>query len=117
LAGQIIIVLRAVSEELEDGVMAEGVVVVLVRVAGEDAVDAGADHLPEGVLGEAGGAGVVEDFGEGPGQADALGELADREQPGVAGERAWRLLDDNRGRKSRGLVARPMVESPLPPPS
>src|SRR5205807_471110 len=61
---------------------------VLVLVAGEDAVDAGADHLQEGVFGEVGGAGVVEGIGEGPGQADALVELADGDQPGVAGELA-----------------------------
>jgi hypothetical protein len=38
------------------------------------------------VLGEVGVAGVVQDIGEGPGQADALVKLADGEQPGVAGE-------------------------------
>jgi hypothetical protein len=63
-------------------------VVVLVRVAGQDAVDPGPDHLQEAVFGEVGVAGVVQGIREGPGEADALVELADREQPGVAGELA-----------------------------
>jgi hypothetical protein len=36
--------------QLEDGVVAEGIVVVLVLVVGEYAVDAGADHVQEGVV-------------------------------------------------------------------
>jgi hypothetical protein len=77
LAGQVAIAGGAVGHELEDGVAAEGVVVVLVRVAGQDAVDAGPDHLQERVLGEVGVAGVVEGAGEGPGEPDAPIELAD----------------------------------------
>jgi hypothetical protein len=61
-------------------------VVVLALVAGEGAVDPGADHLQKGVLGQVRVAGVVEGAGVGPRQADALVELADGEQPGVAGE-------------------------------
>ena len=68
--------------------------VVLVRVAGEDAVDAGPDHLREGVLGEVGVAGVVQGVGEGPGEPDALVELADGQQPGVTGQLTRRRLDD-----------------------
>src|SRR5262249_17982266 len=49
LAGQVVAVGGAVGEQLEDGVGAQGVVVVLVFVVGEDAVDAAADHLQEGV--------------------------------------------------------------------
>ena len=89
--------------------------VVLVRGAGEDTLAAAADHLPEPVRNEAGVARVVQGVGEGPGQADTLVERADGEQSGVAGELAWRRLDDKRGRKSRGLVARPAVESSAPP--
>jgi hypothetical protein len=76
--------------------VAEGVVVVLVFVAGQDAVDATANHLQEGMLREVGVAGVVEGVGEGPGPADALVELTDGEQPGVAGELARRRLDEER---------------------
>src|SRR5262249_28211092 len=48
---------------------------------------------------EVGVAGVVEGAGVGPGQAGLLGERADGEQSGVAGELAWRRLDDKRGPK------------------
>jgi hypothetical protein len=82
--------------------MAEGVVVVLVLVAGQDAVDAGPDQLQEGVLGEVRVAGAVQGVAEGPGEPDAVIELADRQQPGVAGELARRRLDDERrAEKSR----------------
>jgi hypothetical protein len=37
------------------------------------------------VLGQVRVAGVIEGVGEGPGEPDALIELADGEQPGVAG--------------------------------
>ena len=70
--------------------------VVLVRVAGQDAVDAAANHRQEGVLPEVRVAGVVEGFGEGSRQPDALVELADGEQAGVAGELTRRRLDDER---------------------
>jgi hypothetical protein len=79
LAGQTVVLGGAVGEELEDGVVAQGVVVVLVLVASEDAVHAGPDHLHEGVLREVGVPGVIECFGKGPGQADVLVELADGE--------------------------------------
>jgi hypothetical protein len=60
LAGQVIVFGRAVGHELEDRIGAEGVVVVLVLVAGQDAVDVGANLLQEGVLGEVGVPGVIE---------------------------------------------------------
>ena len=70
--------------------------VVRVLVAGQDALDARAHHLQEGVVGEMGVARVVEGLGKGAGEPDALVELADREQPGVAGELARRRLQDER---------------------
>src|SRR5262249_43902310 len=88
LAGQVVVLGGAGGDELEDGVVAEGVVVVLVKVAGQDAVDAGPDHLQEALLGQVGVAGVGQGIGEGPGQADLLVELADGEQPGSAGQLA-----------------------------
>jgi hypothetical protein len=80
--------------EREDRVFAQGVVVVLVRVAGEDAGDAGPDHLHEGVFGQVGVTRVVEGVGEGPGEPNALVKLADGQQAGVAGELALGWLDD-----------------------
>jgi hypothetical protein len=116
LAGQVAVLGGVVGDELEDGVGAQGVVVVLVRVAGQDAVDAGPDHLHEGVLGEAGVAGVVQGVGEGPGEPDALIEPADREQPGVAGQLARRRLDDQRrAEKVPDLGPGGWYTHPLPP--
>jgi hypothetical protein len=95
LAGQVVVLGRAAGDELEDGVGADGIVVVLVLVAGQDAVDAGTDHLQEAVLGQVGVPGIVESGGEGPGQANAVVELAEGEQPG-SGQLARRWLDDER---------------------
>jgi hypothetical protein len=89
----------AVGHDLKDGVVAEGVVVVLVLVARKDAVDAAADHLQERVLAQVGVAGVVEGAGVGPGKPDALVELADGEPSGVAGQLALGRLDDERRAK------------------
>jgi hypothetical protein len=72
-------------------------VVVLVLVASQDAVDPGAGHLQERVLGEIGVARVIQRLGEGQGEPDALVELAEGEQPGVAGELALGWLDDEWG--------------------
>ncbi len=58
---------------------------MLKLVTGQHAVDPAAHRLPVGVLGECGVAGVVPGVGERLGQADALVELANREQRGVAG--------------------------------
>ena len=49
------------------------------------------------MLGEVGVAGLVEGIGERPGQADALVELADGQQPGVTEELTWRRLNHERG--------------------
>jgi hypothetical protein len=48
------------------------------------------------VLDECGVARVVQGFGQWPGQADALVELANREQPGIAGKLARRRICDGR---------------------
>jgi hypothetical protein len=54
LTGEVGVIGEAVGEELEDGVGPEGVVVVLVLVIGEDAVDPLADHAQERLPGECG---------------------------------------------------------------
>jgi hypothetical protein len=66
------------------------------EVARQDAVDAGADHLQEGVLGEARGAGVVERAGVGPGEPGAFVELPDGKESGVAGQSARRRSHNER---------------------
>ena len=59
-------------------------------------IDAGADHIQEGVTRKVGVAGVVERFGGGPGEPEALVELADGQQPGIARELPRRWLDHQR---------------------
>jgi hypothetical protein len=87
---------RSFGHQLEDGVGAESVGVILVLVVGQDAIDAGPDHLQERVLGKMRVAGVTECLGKRAGQADALIELADRQQSGISGELPRRRLDHER---------------------
>src|SRR5262249_33149758 len=89
----------------EDGVGAQGVVVILVLVGGQDAVDAAADHLQEGVRGEVGVAWIRQGGSEGLGKGELLIELAQGQQAGVAGEGgAGRLNDDGRAEEIEGLL-------------
>ena len=67
--------------------------VVPVFVAGEDAEDAHADHVGEGVLDEVGIAGIVEGLGELLGESDALVELTQGQRPGVRREGGVGRLD------------------------
>jgi hypothetical protein len=84
--------------------VAEGVVVVLVRVAGQDAVDAGSDHLQEGVLGQVGVAGVVQGASVGPGEPNALVELADGEHTVIILHMfMYRVDDERRAEKIQAL--------------
>src|SRR5262249_23746912 len=86
LAGQVVVGRQATGNQFEDRIGTQGIVVILVLVAGEDAVQAGAEHLQARVLNQAGVAGVVDGRGELGGEAEALIELADGEQPGIGGE-------------------------------
>jgi hypothetical protein len=104
------------GQELEDGVGAQGVVVILVLVVGQDAVDAAAHHLQEGMLREAGGAGVVEGGGEGLGESDAVVELADGQQTGVTGKLARRGLDHERRAEEVEDLGPPGWYTPSMPP-
>ena len=61
--------------------------VVLVLIVSEDAVDPLADHAQERLPGEPGAAWVGQRGGELLGQADAVVELADGQEPGIAGQR------------------------------
>lgn len=90
--------------------------VVLVLVAGQDAVDATADHFQEGVLGEIGVAGVVEDGGEGLDEPNAPIELANGQQPGIAGRLArGRLHDQRRAEEVEDLLPGGWYTQRLPP--
>jgi hypothetical protein len=71
-------------------------VAVLVLEASEDAEDTGADHLQEAVLRDVGVAGGAQISSKCLCEPEALVELPDREQAGVAGQLARRRLDDER---------------------
>ena len=86
---------RTTGHQLEDGVMAEGILVVLVLVVGEDAVDAGADHVQEGVVDLVGIAADIEGCGESMGQTDVGIELAHQEGSRIAGTSRSRRLDED----------------------
>ena len=101
LTGEVGIVGEAVGDELEDGVGPQGVVVVLVLVIGEDAVDPLPDHAQERLLGERRIASVVEGGGELFGEPDLLIELPDREEPGVAGQRGEEETSISTGRDGK----------------
>ena len=98
LAGEVGVVGQAVGDELEDGVRPQRVVVVLILVVGQDAVDPLPNHGQQRVLDEGGIPPVLEGGGELLGEPDPLVELADRQQPGVTRERGGRKLDLDRPR-------------------
>jgi hypothetical protein len=70
--------------------------VVLVRVAGQNAADAAANHFLQGVLGQVGVAGAVEDDGDDPGKPAAPTARVDGEPPGVTAELTGRWLSNAR---------------------
>ena len=80
--------------------------VVLVLIPGEDAEDAGPDHLREGVLDQVGIAWVVQRGSERRGQADPVIELPHQQQAGIRGKRSVGNLDLNRQRLEEIQVER-----------
>ena len=92
LAGQIVAIDRAAADQFEDRIATQHIVVVLVDVVGQDAVDPSPGHLQEAVAHVAGIAGIVQGLGELPGQSQLLIQLADRQQTGVAGNLVGRRL-------------------------
>ena len=85
LAGQVVGRDGAVAKQLENRIAAQHVVVVLVGVVGEDAVHPHSGHLQEGMIDVADMSPVRQGFGKLPCQTDPLVELAERQQPGIAG--------------------------------
>jgi len=93
LAGQVGVRGGAIGEEFEDGIGAEDVMVVLVFITGQNAVQTGAHHAEEGMLNQLGVAPIVQGGGELGGEADAFIELAPRQQAGITGKLCGRGLD------------------------
>ena len=98
LAGQVGIIGQPIGDELEDGVRPERVVVILVLVIGQDAVDPLPDHGQQRVPGESGVPPVIECGGELLGEADLLVELTKHQESGITGERRGGELELNRPR-------------------
>ena len=95
MAGQFPALGVAAGDDLEDRIITQHVVVVLVGVVGQDAIDPHADHFGKGVLGGILPARVVQGRGELCGQADPLVELADRQQARVTGQLGRFRADDH----------------------
>ena len=88
LAGQVRAVGRAIGDEFEGRIGPQGVVVVLIVVAGKDAEDAHANHVDERVFDEFRIAWIIEGGRELSSQADLVIELSQQQQPGIGGERS-----------------------------
>ena len=96
LAGQFPAFGRTAGEEFEERIVAEHVVVVLVGIVGQDAVDPHADHLQKRMGADVRVAGIIEGGRELGGQAELLVQLPDRQQPGVAGQLCLLRFNDDR---------------------
>ena len=92
---------RAVADQLEDRIAPQHVVVVLVGVVGEDAVDPHPGHLQEGMIDVADVPPIGQGFGKLPRQPQPLVQLAERQQPGIAGNLGRRGLYHNRPRAEK----------------
>ena len=96
LTGQGRLVGRAVGEHLEDRVVPQDIVVVLIGVIGENAVQPHPRHFGEGMVHVRGMAGIVQGRDELCGESDSLVELPNRQQSGIAGQLGVRRLDNDR---------------------
>ena len=72
------------------------VMIVLIRVAGQDAVDPHPHHLGKGVVDEGPKSRIAKRAGEFGRQPNLLVELPDRQQAGVAGQMLFNRLHDDR---------------------
>ena len=93
LTGEVKVIGEPAGDELEDGIRAQGVVVVLILVIGEDAIDPLPHHGGERLSDEGGDAGVIERGGELIGEADLLVELPHGKESGIARDRGGRDFD------------------------
>jgi hypothetical protein len=106
LRGQLGLVVRQpITDQLKDRVVAERVVIVLVFVPGEDAIDPLPDHRQQGVRGLL--PAVIERRRELPRQSDPFVKLADDQEPCIRGEPAGRVLDDDRFLTEEAKTLRP----------
>ena len=78
LAGQVLIVDRATTDQLENRIAPQHIVVVLIRVIREDAVDSHPSHLKKGMIEIALMTTIGQSLGKLLRQPDLLIELAKR---------------------------------------
>lgn len=91
-SGPGVVIGNAVADQLEHRIVPQRVVIVLVFIAGKDAVDPLADHRQQRVVGLDPRVGLC--GGELPGQPNPLIELPHDEQPGITRQPARGILDD-----------------------
>ena len=90
LARQIVVGDGTVAEQLEDRIASQHVVIVLVGVVGEDAVDSHTNHFQIGMLDIARIPPIDECFGELFCESEHFVELSEWKQSGVAGNLFFR---------------------------
>src|SRR5580692_7550547 len=95
LTGQVGAVGGSTGHQLENRIGAKCVVIVLVLIVGEDAIDARACHFKEGVRYQFEIAGVVQGLSELLGEVQTLVELAEGEQPRIASQQGSGRLNDD----------------------
>ena len=84
MAGEVVIVGKSIGDELEDGIRSQRIMIVLILVISEDAVDSLPDHAQKRLPGEVGVSSIVESSGELLGESDSLVELPHRQEAGIA---------------------------------
>ena len=77
LTGEVLVLRLSAADQFEDRIAAERVMVVAVFVAGQNSVDALADHLAKGMVGEILISRIVEAGDETIREADLVIELPD----------------------------------------
>ena len=101
LTGEVGIVGKSVGDELEDRIRSQRIVIVLILVIGEDAVDPLPDHAQQRLPREGRIAAIVESGRELFGESDVLVDLSHGQEAGIAGEWCGRDLDFDGSRRQK----------------
>ena len=90
---------KTIRDHLEDWIGTQGVMVVLVLVVGEDAIDSLSHHAQQRMPSKKLVSTVLKRCSELFGKPDMVIKLPDGQEAAVARERRWRNLDVNRPRR------------------
>src|SRR5262245_16686445 len=101
LAGQIVIVGTAPSDQFEHWIAAQRIVIVLVLVASHDAIQPRPQHFREAMSNQLWSATIIQCVDEALGKTDGLIKLTEGQQSGIAGEICLTWLDNNRRRREK----------------